>query len=66
MGTEPNLTATILDSAIALAEEESWEQLRLQDIAHQLNISLDDIRHHYAQKDDLVEAWFDRADSSTL
>ena len=66
MDTEPNLADSILDSAISLAEEQSWERLRLQDIAHQLNISLDDIRHHYAQKDDLVEAWFDRADSSML
>ena len=66
MNAEPDLTATILDTALQLAEEKSWERLRLQDIAHQLNISLDDIRSLYAQKDDLVEAWFDRADSSML
>ena len=66
MNAEKDLAATILDTALQLAEERSWEQLRLQDIAHQLNINLDDIRVHYAQKDDLVEAWFDRADSRML
>lgn len=66
MNAEPDLAVTILDTALQLAEEQSWEQLRLQDIAQQLNISLNDIRSHYAQKDDLVEAWFDRADSSML
>ncbi len=66
MNAEPELAATILNTALQLAEEQSWEQLRLQDITHQLNISLDDIRIHYAQKDDLVEAWFDRADSIML
>lgn len=66
MNTEADLAVTILDTALQLAEEKSWERLRLQDIAHQLNISLDDIRSLYAQKDDLVEAWFDRADSSML
>lgn len=66
MNTESNLAATILNTALQLAEEQSWERLRLQDIARELNISLDDIRIHYTQKDDLVDAWFDRADSSML
>lgn len=66
MNTDQDLATAILDTALQLAEEQSWERLRLQDIALQLNISLDDIRRHYAQKDDLVEAWFDRADSSML
>jgi len=66
MNAKKDLAATILDTALKLAEERSWEQLRLQDIAHELNINLDDIRVHYAQKDDLVEAWFDRADSRML
>ena len=54
MENEPDLAATILNTAMELAEDRSWEQLRLQDIASKLNISLDDIRRHYAQKDDLV------------
>ena len=66
MEKKPDLASTILDTALELAKVKSWEPLRLQDIAHKLDISLDDIRAHYAQKDDLVEAWFDRADSHML
>lgn len=61
-----DLPATILDTAMQLAEKLSWEALRLHDIATELNISLDEIRQHYPQKDDLVEAWYDRADASML
>ncbi|MCI0653054.1 MAG: hypothetical protein L0Y39_01055, partial [Methylococcaceae bacterium] len=35
-------------------------------LASRLNITLDRIRRYFPQKDDLVEAWFDRADSSLL
>ncbi len=66
MVTQPELADTILDTALQLAEAQSWEQLHLQEIAKELEISLDQIRRHYAQKDDLVEAWFDRADSIML
>ena len=31
-----------------------------------MNITLDAIRQHFPQKDDLVEAWFDRADRALL
>ena len=47
MGNKPDVAETILDTALQLAEERSWEQLRLQDIAQKPGISLDDIRHHY-------------------
>ena len=66
MPAKPDLAGTILDTALQLAEERSWERLRLRDIADALGISLDAIRRHYAQKDDLVEAWFDRADAAML
>lgn len=56
----------ILDSAIKLAEERSWEEIRLSDIATDLDISLIEIQQHFHQKDDLVEAWFDRADQAIL
>ena len=56
----------ILDSAIKLAEERSWEEIRLSDIATDLDISLFEIQQHFRQKDDLVEAWFDRADQAIL
>jgi len=56
----------ILDKALAIAEKNSWENMRLHDIAAELDISLDTIRKYYSQKDDLVEAWYDRADKAML
>ncbi len=66
MGVLPDSRDSILDAALAFAEEKSWEHLRLGDIADRLKISLNDIREYYPQKDDLVEAWFDRADAAML
>ena len=56
----------ILDKALEQAEASSWEQLHLHAVAEALNITLDEIRHYFPQKDDLVEAWFDRADRALL
>jgi len=56
----------ILDTALAIAEDTSWERLRLHHIADRLALNLDIIRQHYPQKDDLVEAWFDHADGAML
>jgi AcrR family transcriptional regulator len=56
----------ILDKALELGEQGSWEKMHLHAVAHALNISLEEIRQHFAQKDDLVEAWFDRADKAVL
>ncbi len=61
-----NLASTILDAALDLGEVRSWEKLHLYDIAETLGISLDQIRRYYAQKDDLVDAWFERADHAVL
>jgi len=61
-----NLADTILDTAVRQADVRSWEALRLYDIANKLDISLEQIHQHYRQKDDLVEAWYDRADENML
>jgi ubiquinone biosynthesis protein COQ9 len=61
-----SLRDRILDMALELAEACSWEQLRLHAIAAALQIGLDEILIHYPQKDDLAEAWFDRADRAML
>lgn len=60
--------ARIVDAAIELAEAEgrSWEAVRLHDVAAALDITLDDIRAHFREKEDLVDAWFDRADRAML
>lgn len=56
----------ILDKALELGEAASWEALRLHDVAAALGVGLDAIQPHFRQKDDLVEAWFDRADRAML
>lgn len=56
----------ILDCALNLADNCGWEQLHLFEVANQLGVGLDAIAKHFRQKDDLVEAWFDRADLALL
>lgn len=56
----------ILDAALQLAENSSWEAVQLHQVAEDLNITLDEIRQVYPSKDELVEAWFDRADRAVL
>jgi AcrR family transcriptional regulator len=56
----------ILDKALEKAEAASWEKLHLHEVAEALDIALDEIRQYFPQKDDLVEAWFDRADRALL
>ena len=56
----------IVDTAVAIAERSNWEAVRLFDVATELNISLDDIRPYFREKEDLVDAWFDRADNRML
>lgn len=56
----------IVDAAIELAEHRSWEAVRLHDVAATLDISLDQVRLHFREKEDLADAWFDRADSAML
>jgi len=56
----------ILDSALRLADVCGWECLHLFDIAADLGVGLDAIAVHYRETDQLVEAWFDRADRAML
>lgn len=56
----------ILDTALILGERLGWDSLHLYDIAQEMKISLAEIHRHYRQKDDLTEAWFDRADRALL
>lgn len=60
------LREAIVDTAVIIAERSNWEAVRLFDVAAELNISLDDIRPYFREKEDLVDAWFDRADSQML
>ncbi|MDX5371842.1 MAG: TetR/AcrR family transcriptional regulator [Pseudomonadaceae bacterium] len=58
--------AQILDCALDLADLCGWEPLHLHQVAAELGCDLAAIARHYRQKDDLVEAWFDRADQALL
>ncbi len=65
--SDPRITPDqIVDSAILLAEGSSWEAVRLYQVAEVLGITLPDIQRHFREKEDLVEAWFDRADGVML
>ena len=56
----------IIDTTLTFASERAWEPLRLFDIAEALDVTLDDIRIHFREKDELIDAWFDRADQAML
>ena len=58
--------AQILDAALQLADVCGWERLHLFDVAARLDVGLDAVASHYREKDQLVEAWFDRADRAML
>jgi len=66
MSRSHNQAGAILDTALLLSDECGWESLRLHDISQRLDIPLSRIQVFYRQKDDLVEAWYDRADQAML
>ncbi|MEN8106551.1 MAG: TetR/AcrR family transcriptional regulator [Pseudomonadota bacterium] len=66
MTSESNLEHTIVDAALSLAEDKDWESVRLYQVAEKLDISLDEIRLYFREKEDIIDAWFDRADQAML
>lgn len=56
----------VVDAALALADADHWERVRLRDVAAHLGCTLDDIREHFREKEEIVDAWFDRADRAAL
>jgi AcrR family transcriptional regulator len=56
----------IVNAALALAEQAGWESVRLHDVADSMGIDLETIRSQFREKDDIAEAWFDRADRGML
>ena len=66
MQTSSDLKERIVDTAIALAEQRSWEAVRLHDVADQLGITLNEVRRYFREKEEIAEAWFDRADALML
>lgn len=66
MDSDPDLRQRVVDTALELGEQRSWEAVRLHDVAVALGISLDQLRLHFREKEDITDAWFDRADSAML
>jgi ubiquinone biosynthesis protein COQ9 len=66
MAKDADLREKVVDAALALAEESSWEEVRLFDVARALGVDLNDVRDHFREKEDVIEAWFDRADAAAL
>jgi ubiquinone biosynthesis protein COQ9 len=66
MASRTPIRERIVDAALALAERGAWEAVRLHDVADAIGISLDEVRQHFREKEDVVDAWFDRADSAML
>ena len=56
----------ILEAALALAEEESWDSLRLRRVAERLDLTMAEVARHYRDLDALADAWFGRARAAML
>ena len=54
----------IVDAALALGEQRTWDAVHLYDIAAHLNVGLGEIERHFRNKDEIAEAWFRRADNA--
>ncbi len=63
---ENNERNRIVEAALELGEQQSWEAVRLHAVAEATGISLNKERLYFREKEDLVDAWFDRADSAML
>jgi AcrR family transcriptional regulator len=59
-------TERILDAALQLAAERGWDALQLHEVAQALGIGLAELQRHMRHKDDLAEAWFDRAERALV
>lgn len=61
-----SLKERIVDAALALADECTWERVRLHDVADRLGMTLTDVGQHFREKEEITDAWFDRADRALL
>lgn len=66
MTNRSGLQQSIVDTALMLAEENGWESVRLHQVAETLHIPLDEIRLHFREKEEIIDAWFDHADEAML
>ena len=66
MTNQSDLEQSIVDTALVHAEEKGWESVRLRQVAEALHRPLDEIRLHFREKEEIIDAWFDRADEAML
>ena len=55
-----------MDAALELAEDTSWEAVRLHQVADRIGRPLAELSAVFREKEDIVDAWFDRADQALL
>lgn len=66
MAAKSDLKKRIVDTALAMAEQGGWESVRLHAVAGELDIPLTQIHRFFREKEELIDAWFDRADEAML
>lgn len=64
--SEAHIKQTIVDTAVIMAEEKGWENVRLFDVAVQLNIPVGEIAHYFKDKDEIADEWFNRANVAMM
>jgi AcrR family transcriptional regulator len=57
----PDLADRIVDTAVELAEEVGWENLRLRKVADRLGVPLTSVLDNFRDADAVADAWFARA-----
>jgi len=56
----------LVNAALELAEREGWENVRLHAIAAECGCGLDALGREFGDKDEIIDAWLDRADAAVL
>jgi AcrR family transcriptional regulator len=63
---QKDLDQDILDHALEVGDRIGWERLSLTEVAEAAGVTLGDVYTCFPQKDDLVDAWYTRADKALL
>lgn len=61
-----DLAERIVDAALAMAENDGWDRVRLRQIAVDLGIDMADIAARFRDRDAIADAWFGRARAALL
>lgn len=61
-----DLADRILETALAIAEDDGWSALRLREVAATLDVPMADVLAHYRDIDAVADAWFRRAWTAML